>query len=125
MATTTDDPLKSQSDAVSLRRQAIDGLDSAGGSGDEENSALRPPDLWGLALSGGGIRSATYSLGVLQAIAQARRPVKPKAEERQRAANLVAPSQAHPLAGQVFRESMLSRFDYLSTVSGGGYIGGF
>jgi hypothetical protein len=46
--------------------------------------------LMGLALSGGGIRSATFNLGVLQALAEAR---------------------------------MLERFDYLSTVSGGGYIG--
>lgn len=47
-------------------------------------------DLAGIALSGGGIRSATFSLGVLQALEQA----------------------------NVFRQ-----FDYLSTVSGGGYIG--
>lgn len=44
----------------------------------------------GLALSGGGIRSATFSLGVLQALARAEK---------------------------------LASFDYLSTVSGGGYIG--
>ena len=44
----------------------------------------------GLALSGGGIRSATFSLGVLQALAHAKK---------------------------------LTSFDYLSTVSGGGYIG--
>lgn len=43
-----------------------------------------------LAFSGGGIRSATFNLGVLQAFANA---------------------------------GLLSRFDYLSTVSGGGYIG--
>lgn len=43
-----------------------------------------------LCLSGGGIRSATFSLGVIQALA---------------------------------RGKMLSQFDYLSTVSGGGYIG--
>jgi hypothetical protein len=46
----------------------------------------------GLAFSGGGIRSATFSLGVLQALARYR---------------------------------LLRRFDYLSTVSGGGYAGGF
>ncbi len=46
--------------------------------------------LVGLALSGGGIRSATFNLGVLQA-----------------------------LAGS----NILGRVDYLSTVSGGGYIG--
>ena len=123
MATTFDNSLKSQSDAVSLRRQVIDGIDGADGSGDAESSALRPPDPWGLALSGGGIRSATYSLGVLQAIAEARRPIKPK--EKAKATDPVAPSPAHQPDGQVFKESMLSRFDYLSTVSGGGYIGGF
>jgi hypothetical protein len=48
--------------------------------------------LAGLALSGGGIRSATFALGVLQGLAALR---------------------------------ILSRFDYLSTVSGGGYIGGW
>lgn len=46
----------------------------------------------GLALSGGGIRSATFALGLLQSLA------------RQRA---------------------LRHVDYLSTVSGGGYIGAF
>ncbi len=49
-----------------------------------------PADLTAIALSGGGIRSATFGLGVLQALA------------------------GHDL---------LRRFDYLSTVSGGGYIG--
>jgi hypothetical protein len=47
-------------------------------------------NLKGLALSGGGVRSATFCLGVLQALVKAK----------------------------VFRD-----FDYLSTVSGGGYIG--
>ena len=46
--------------------------------------------LMGLALSGGGIRSATFCLGVIQALARLR---------------------------------LLHAFDYLSTVSGGGYIG--
>ncbi len=49
-----------------------------------------PDDLTGIALSGGGIRSATFGLGVLQALA---------------------------------RHDLLRRFDYLSTVSGGGYLG--
>ena len=48
--------------------------------------------LVGLALSGGGVRSATFGLGVLQA-----------------------------LAGQ----GLLRHLDYLSTVSGGGFIGGW
>ncbi len=46
----------------------------------------------GLALSGGGIRSATFSLGVIQALCE---------------------------------RGVLHQFDYLSTVSGGGYIGGW
>ncbi|MDE2118277.1 MAG: patatin-like phospholipase family protein, partial [Betaproteobacteria bacterium] len=46
--------------------------------------------LVGLAFSGGGIRSATFNLGVIQSLA---------------------------------RNGLLGRFDYLSTVSGGGYIG--
>jgi len=48
--------------------------------------------LFGLALSGGGIRSATFNLGVLQALASLK---------------------------------LLRKIDYLSTVSGGGYIGSF
>src|SRR5262245_32584939 len=54
-----------------------------------------PPDpdtIVGLALSGGGIRSATFSLGVLQGL---------------------------------HRLGLLWRFDYVSTVSGGGYAGGW
>lgn len=47
-------------------------------------------ELVGLALSGGGIRSATFALGACQAMA---------------------------------RYGMLERVDYLSTVSGGGYLG--
>src|SRR5687768_7060375 len=47
-------------------------------------------ELVGLAFSGGGIRSATFNLGILQALASL---------------------------------GMLWRCDYLSTVSGGGYIG--
>ena len=71
-----------------------------------------PAGNCGLALSGGGIRSATFSLGVLQAIAEARawRP---------------ASASDETLAGNEFRASLLSQFDYLSTVSGGGYIGAF
>ncbi len=48
-------------------------------------------NIKGLALSGGGIRSASFNLGVLQALAS---------------------------------QSKLEKFDYLSTVSGGGYLGG-
>jgi hypothetical protein len=57
----------------------------------QRRRALRM-DLTGLAFSGGGIRSATFALGLLQGLASL---------------------------------DLLKRFDYLSTVSGGGYIGGW
>ena len=57
---------------------------------------------WALCLSGGGIRSATFCLGVLQGLAKSPPPVP------------------HP-----HLSSMLAQFDYLSTVSGGGYVGAF
>jgi len=63
---------------VAQRRQALAGL------------VGRDDPLWGLALSGGGIRSATFCLGLVKALA---------------------------------REGLLLRFDLLSTVSGGGFIG--
>ncbi len=50
----------------------------------------RSGKLLGLAFSGGGIRSATFNLGVLQGLA---------------------------------KYQLLPQIDYLSTVSGGGYIG--
>ena len=68
------------------------GPGGADGTGPPGGAADDPRDrLTGLALSGGGIRSATFALGVLQRLARA---------------------------------DLLKRFDYLSTVSGGGYIGG-
>ncbi|QZI72616.1 hypothetical protein K5F93_10230 [Pseudomonas protegens] len=68
---------------------------------------------WGLALSGGGIRSATFCLGVLQAMARAPAP----------ATASTPPLQPPPETAT--EHSLLSRIDYLSTVSGGGYIGSF
>src|SRR5436309_15838352 len=51
-----------------------------------------PKKRTALCFSGGGIRSATFGLGVLQGLAQ---------------------------------RGLLKEFDYLSTVSGGGYLGGW
>lgn len=65
--------------------------------------------LWGLALSGGGIRSATFCLGVLQALSRA---------------GFDSRTQA-PTDASKSRWPLLARFDFLSTVSGGGYTGGF
>ena len=55
-----------------------------------ESRPAAADSMIGLAFSGGGIRSASFNLGVLQALAKAR---------------------------------LLRSFDYISTVSGGGYIG--
>ncbi len=57
-----------------------------------QTSPLDSTSAAALAISGGGIRSATFSLGVLVALAQ---------------------------------RDLLPQFDYLSTVSGGGYLGSF
>ncbi|HSW23200.1 MAG TPA: patatin-like phospholipase family protein, partial [Burkholderiaceae bacterium] len=66
---------------VEKRRQALGSADVPPANGQR---------IWGLALSGGGIRSATFCLGLLKALAQ---------------------------------QKLLLRFDLLSTVSGGGYVG--
>src|SRR6478752_6699627 len=51
---------------------------------------LYAENLTALCFSGGGIRSATFGLGIVQALA---------------------------------KHKLLNKFDYLSTVSGGGYLG--
>ncbi|MBR1179488.1 patatin-like phospholipase family protein [Bradyrhizobium sp. KB893862 SZCCT0404] len=63
---------------------------------------INADDRWALCLSGGGIRSAAFALGILQRIAALDVTSKRKDEER---------------------GSALRQFEYLSTVSGGGYIG--
>jgi hypothetical protein len=59
---------------------------------DEQYVSFREADIIGLALSGGGIRSATFNLGLLQ--------------------------ELHCIG-------LLPLVDYVSTVSGGGYVGSF
>ncbi len=77
--------------------EASDSLRTSASVKARELSAIRnkrpgakEDDLVGLAFSGGGIRSATFNLGVLEALKEL---------------------------------ELLERIDYLSTVSGGGYIG--
>jgi hypothetical protein len=72
-------------------RQLRDG-DRQGVPGDDPIAAAHSAQLLGLAFSGGGIRSATFNLGILQSLAEL---------------------------------GILRFVDYLSTVSGGGYIGGW
>jgi hypothetical protein len=80
---TVADMLLTERETMKARRRHI------GGAGAAEPNAHEPV---GLALSGGGIRSATFSLGVLQ---------------------------------ELHARGLLTAFDYLSTVSGGGYVGGW
>jgi hypothetical protein len=77
-------------DVFRAELKAIRGRDLGPGEDPIQAAHKEKDGLIGLALSGGGIRSATFNLGVIQALAERR---------------------------------LLRRFDYLSTVSGGGYIG--
>ncbi|CAG9181578.1 patatin-like phospholipase domain-containing protein [Cupriavidus pinatubonensis] len=74
---------------------------------------------WALALSGGGIRSATFCLGVLQALASTPRPKSDAAPGPKPEPEREPPDAPAPMS------SLLAQFDYLSTVSGGGYLGAF
>lgn len=67
-----------------------------------EAKLLPSDDQVGVGLSGGGIRSATFALGIFQGLAKSRK----EPEERQ-------------------RTGLLRYIDFLSTVSGGGYFGSF
>jgi hypothetical protein len=66
-----------------------------------------------LCFSGGGIRSATFCLGILQALAAC--------DATQFEANHGEPQAGGPDITP--SNSLLGRFHYLSTVSGGGYVG--
>ncbi len=93
-----------------------------------------------LCCSGGGIRSATFCLGVIQALAMYRPPTSapPTGSASSTPATASDAPTEKPAEGtpstsspplrpyeiaERADESLLSRFHYLSTVSGGGYIG--
>ena len=91
----TQDMLCQELREIEIRRQRRDGASSQRPMLDNHETpeqSARHLKLSALCLSGGGIRSAAFCLGVLQALAARR---------------------------------MLGQFDYLSTVSGGGFIGGW
>ena len=70
-------------------------VEGSHGTGGVSSGSIEPSDpgaTVGLALSGGGIRSACIGLGILQAL---------------------------------YRRGVLRHIDYLSTVSGGGYVGAY
>ncbi len=80
---------KAEKKAINARRDAV--ADPANHS-TTGNTLCDLHDVAGLAISGGGIRSASFALGVVQ---------------------------------ELSRHNVLQHFDYLSTVSGGGYLGAF
>lgn len=73
-----------------------------------------------LCCSGGGIRSATFSLGAIQALAHY--DVTKLVTVAESAQTAVAKTKT-PETKIDPNNSLLGRFHYLSTVSGGGYIG--
>ena len=77
-----DEISEAEKQAIIARRKAID----------SKNDSKSLQDVAGLSISGGGIRSASFALGVVQ---------------------------------ELSRNDILQHFDYLSTVSGGGYLGSF
>src|SRR5215472_271776 len=126
----------------------------AGGAADEQRlyQALGRLDRAALCLSGGGIRSAAFSLGVIQALATHPRPNKQRSMFEEMPAQDASPQEETPeardkaiAAARAVHEteadrrtvraslarknlviepksSLLAQLHYLSSVSGGGYI---
>ncbi len=86
--------------AIAVRRQRVLGPAASG-----NQTELNLPRV-GLALSGGGVRSATFALGLMRGLAQSQS------------------HEADPARATLVTQGLLGRLDYLSTVSGGGYTGG-
>jgi hypothetical protein len=91
---TAEDIDRAEHAAILERRNALAREDELAQKPPADPSLLEAPlrNAAGLCLSGGGIRSATFCLGIVQVLA---------------------------------RKGLFARFDYLSTVSGGGYFGSF
>ena len=78
------------SEIQASRKRRLPDIEFPQSSSPDPYTQAHEAQLFGVAFSGGGIRSATFALGVIQSMSDAR---------------------------------MLPFLDYLSTVSGGGYIG--
>jgi len=102
---TSDEVLRAEANTVHPDQDRIE--DTVGGK--ELYRALHARNSSALCLSGGGIRSASFALGVIEALA-----VHPRPDS--------GTSQGDTQAGDP-SASYLCQLKYLSTVSGGGYIG--
>jgi hypothetical protein len=91
-ATTAHEINTREQEAIKLRREHYSSKDYLAPLNQDGAIWTARPHATAIAISGGGIRSATFGLGVLAALA---------------------------------RRNLLYQFDYLSTVSGGGYLGSF
>ena len=91
-----------ESQAIAVRRRKVLGEAASG-----KPSEMNLPRI-GLALSGGGVRSATFALGLMRGLAQSHGPDA---------------AEPDPARRTLTSEGLLGRLDYLSTVSGGGYVG--
>jgi len=87
---------------IATRRRKVLGAAACG-----KQAELDLPRI-GLALSGGGVRSATFALGLMRGLSQSRGSDA---------------GEADPARRTLTSEGLLGRLDYLSTVSGGGYVG--
>jgi predicted acylesterase/phospholipase RssA len=86
------DAVKAYEGSRIARRRALYGIPTVGNDPAGAAGPMIDDDTIALALSGGGIRSATFSLGVMR---------------------------------ELSRLGLFQRIDYLSTVSGGSYVGSF
>jgi hypothetical protein len=109
----SDAVLRAEANAIDGDRKKRDGKQAEDIAADVGGAALyralHERNFAALCLSGGGIRSASFALGVIEALAvHPRQASKPDEGEKQ---------------SESAKKSFLAQFDYLSTVSGGGYIG--
>ncbi len=101
--------------------------DLHGKSGTALYKALNNLGSVALCLSGGGIRSAAFALGLIQALAVNPRPVPDFAKTTAAGGTEGKPGPEASDRDRIFHakwdQSILAQIHYLSTVSGGGYIG--
>lgn len=81
----------------------------------------------GLALSGGGIRAASFSLGVMQGLNVERKSLESQCLSQPQSGTFQPSENNETAASEKARAprhaTMLYHIDYMSTVSGGGYAG--